>query len=385
MNTIAAAAQRPAAAPMPLTSGATEAAAREGGTAPGPRRLSVIIANYNYARYLAEAIESALRLDWPDVEVVVVDNASTDNSREVIERFGSRIRAVFHPENRGNLESCNTGFATSTGDVIYFLDADDIVEPDMMREVDALWTPRTSKVQFQLRIIDDHGAFTGRVYPQYEVALTPQDLQQMACTIGNYTCPNGPGNVYPRWYAETVFPLRPVAGLFSDSCLIGAAPFRGDVVTLPRPLARYRVHSANNYVMKAMDANRFGSMLATATGMFGYSRDVAAAAGISIPPNVIDRSLHTLAVRAASLRLAPQTHPVPGDTRTRIAGLLLNSLRFAQGMRWPHKAAAVAWGLVTLIAPRRWAERLVSWRFAPATRPTVLSQALRATDILRGG
>lgn len=348
-----------------------------------PRRLSVIIANYNYARYLGEAIASALAIDWPDVEVVVVDNASTDNSREVITGFGERIRAIFHPENRGNLESCNTGFAASTGDIVYFLDADDIVEPQMMREVTAAWSPRLSKVQFQVRIIDGQGAATGAFFPQYHVVHSPEELRRMACTIGNYAGPNGPGNVYARWYLERVFPLKPVAGPYSDSCMIAAAPFLGDVATVPRPLARYRVHGANSYAMQAMDASRFARMLEMAIDLFAYSRRIAGSVGIAIELQAIDRSLHTLAVRVACLRLAPQLHPVPGDTRGHLAGLLLKASGYAQGMRWRHKATAVAWGLATLAAPRPWAERLVSWRFAPSTRPPLLGRALQATGVLR--
>jgi len=58
-------------------------------------RLSVIIPNYNYDQYVGAAIESALAIDWPDVEIIVVDDGSTDNSRAVIEAFGSKITAIF--------------------------------------------------------------------------------------------------------------------------------------------------------------------------------------------------------------------------------------------------------------------------------------------------
>lgn len=351
-----------------------------------PRRLSVIMANYNYGRFLGEAISSALALDWPDVEVIVVDNASTDNSREVIASFGDRIRAIFHPENRGNLASCNTGFAASTGDVVYLLDADDIVEPQMMREVAAVWSSRLTKVQFQTRIIDGQGRPTGAFFPQYHVVPSSEELRRMACTIGNYAGPHGPGNLYARWFLERVFPLTPVAGPYSDSCCIAAAPFYGDIAVLPKPLARYRVHGANGYVMLAVDnPTRFAGMLQTAIDLFGYTRRVAASVGMAVEPNALDRSLHTLAVRVASLRLAAEAHPLPGDTRWRLAGRLLGSMRYAQGMRWRHQAMAVAWGLATLIAPRPWAQRLVSWRFASQTRPRLLGQVLKAAGVLRGG
>lgn len=354
-------------------------------TGKGAHRLSVIIANYNYARFLGEAIESALNIDWPDVEVVVVDNASTDHSREVIESFGTRIKAIFHPENRGNLESCNTGFAASTGDIVYLLDADDIVEPQMMREVAAVWTPRLSKVQFQTRIIDAKGEPTGTFFPQYQVVPSPEELRRMACSIGNYAGPNGPGNIYARWFLERVFPLRPVAGPYSDSCCIAAAPFLGDVITLPKPLSRYRVHGSNGYAMLSMDAERFARMLRMAIDLFAYSRQTASAVGIEIEPEALDRSQHTLAVRVASLRVSGPLHPLPDDTRWHVAGLLLRSLQYDQGTTRRTKLMTVAWGLVTLLTPELWARRLASWRFAPSTRPPLLQRVLRVVGILQGG
>jgi GT2 family glycosyltransferase len=59
------------------------------------RRLSVVIPNYNYGRFIGSAIGSALALEWQDIEVIVVDDGSTDDSRSAIRGFGSRITAIF--------------------------------------------------------------------------------------------------------------------------------------------------------------------------------------------------------------------------------------------------------------------------------------------------
>jgi len=79
--------------------------------------FSVVIANYNYGRFLRQAVESALTQDWPHVEVIVVDDGSTDNSAEVIGSFGEAITAIFK-ENGGQREANNVGFAKSSGDVV---------------------------------------------------------------------------------------------------------------------------------------------------------------------------------------------------------------------------------------------------------------------------
>jgi glycosyltransferase involved in cell wall biosynthesis len=97
-------------------------------------KLSVIIANYNYADFIGAAISSAMAIDWLDKEVIVIDDASTNNSREVIQGFSDRVAAFFRPKSH-QLRAHIFGFEQSTGDVIIFLDADDLLEPEVMQEV----------------------------------------------------------------------------------------------------------------------------------------------------------------------------------------------------------------------------------------------------------
>src|SRR3990167_6113302 len=98
-----------------------------GQTAPAPA-LSVIITNYNYARYLPTAIENVLSQDEA-IELIVVDDCSTDNSRDVIEPYGDRLIPVLLPVNRGQGAGFNAGFAKAHGELVMFLDADDFLLP----------------------------------------------------------------------------------------------------------------------------------------------------------------------------------------------------------------------------------------------------------------
>jgi glycosyltransferase involved in cell wall biosynthesis len=109
-------------------------------------KLSIIIANYNYRDFVGAAISSALAVDWPDKEVIVVDDASTDDSRSIIEGFRARVGAYFRPKSN-QLGAHMFGFEQSTGDVIIFLDSDDLVEPEVMREIAKVWRPGISKVR----------------------------------------------------------------------------------------------------------------------------------------------------------------------------------------------------------------------------------------------
>ena len=103
------------------------------------KTISVIIPAYNYARYLAEAIDSALGQTYAPLEVIVVDDASTDDTPRVLAAYGQRIRAIRQP-NGGAGAARNTGIAAARGEYVAFLDADDV------------WLPR--KLELQMALFD---------------------------------------------------------------------------------------------------------------------------------------------------------------------------------------------------------------------------------------
>ena len=96
--------------------------------------VSILINNYNYGHFLSEAIDSALNQTYSNIEVIVVDDGSSDNSHEIIKSYGDKIIPILK-ENGGQASAFNTGFAASKGEIIYFLDADDISKPEKTAEV----------------------------------------------------------------------------------------------------------------------------------------------------------------------------------------------------------------------------------------------------------
>src|SRR3546814_20189571 len=87
--------------------------------------VSIVIANYNYARFLRRCIDTALGQDHPQVEVVVVDDASSDESAAVIRSYGSRVVPCLKKSNGCHASAFNAGFLATRGDVVFFLDAAD--------------------------------------------------------------------------------------------------------------------------------------------------------------------------------------------------------------------------------------------------------------------
>ena len=93
--------------------------------------VSVIIPNYNHAQYLGDAVHSVLYQTYRQFEIIIVDDGSTDKSREVIAQFGKKVNYIWQ-ENRGLSAARNTGIRNAAGEYIALLDADDMYEENFM-------------------------------------------------------------------------------------------------------------------------------------------------------------------------------------------------------------------------------------------------------------
>lgn len=97
------------------------------------RKISVLIACYNAQRYVGEAIESVLTQDWPNLELIVVNDGSTDRSLDEIAKFKHPNLIAVTQENAGHCAASNSAYELATGDLIKFFDADDILMPGLLK------------------------------------------------------------------------------------------------------------------------------------------------------------------------------------------------------------------------------------------------------------
>lgn len=324
--------------------------------------FSVVIANYNYGRFVGQAIESALSQDWPRLEVIVVDDGSTDDSAAVIRAYGDRITAVFK-QNGGQREANNVGFQRSTGDVVIFLDADDLLVPGAVRAIAAVWRPGLSKVQVQMQRVDAQTRPIRNIIPKVPAALSPEAIRRWAYTTSEYPSPPGSGNAWSRGFLEKIFPLDASHDSFTDSTCIAMAPYVGDVETIAKPLVLYRMHGGNDSAMSANDAN-FRREIARAIKRHAAACKACAMVGLAPPPlSTLFRGPHLLQLRIASLRLSPDQHPLPGDSRHRA---LFDALVFPFRSSFEQtgfRILVAGWSILTLLAPRKVASALIRKRF----------------------
>ena len=100
-----------------------------------PPLVSIIIPAFNYERYVGRAIESALAQDYVPIEIVVVDDGSTDATAAAARAYESRGVCVISQPNQGLAAARNTGIQNSSGELLFFLDADDLLEPSGIRQL----------------------------------------------------------------------------------------------------------------------------------------------------------------------------------------------------------------------------------------------------------
>jgi glycosyltransferase involved in cell wall biosynthesis len=209
---------------------------------------SIVISSYNHGGFLREAIDSALNQTYSATEVIVVDDGSTDDSRQIIADFGSRIVPLLK-ENTGQASALNVGFGLSRGDVIVFLDSDDSLLPTaVQRAVDLFREPDVVKVHWPLWEFDVHGAKTGRVMPLHQ--LPEGDLRESRIRDGvyYYDWPPTSGNAWARPLLERILPLpEQEYRTCPDIYLSVLAPVFGVVKTIREPQGCYRVHARNRW------------------------------------------------------------------------------------------------------------------------------------------
>jgi hypothetical protein len=351
---------------------------------------SIIINNYNYAAFLTRSIESALAQTAPGVEVVVVDDASVDRSREIIRGYGERIVAVLREVNGGQGAAINAGFRACKGQVVLFLDADDFLYPRAVAEVLSRWRPGVSKVHYRLDLVD-RAERKIALYPSPEVQLDSGDVVPRLLRTGHYETPVMSGNAFSRAVLERILPVP--EGDFrisADGYLVTIAPFHGPVIAIDEPLGAYRQHGNNAWSLggtlteSAAIAQWMRRLLghdelkhrALAEAARRFGRELGPAPGLRDPQH--------LAYRLGSMCLDPGGHPYPGDSRALLG--VRGALASLQARTpWPRRAGLVAWFLAVGTLPRPLGSRVAAWRLAPASRPPSLARALKlARRLLRG-
>lgn len=210
--------------------------------------VTVLITNYNYASYLGMAIDSALNQTYQNVEVIVIDDGSTDTSQEVIKHYEKKVISVLQ-ENQGQPSAFNAGFSISKGEMICLLDSDDVWLPQKVEEVMKAFQayPNASVIYHKVQNINTIGTFIGQPWPPYQ-PIRGNIADKVVRTGGWWPFPPSTGLSFSRKYLDRAMniPEKEYEPLGADSYLADLAPFFGDVVGVNQVLSLYRIHDSNH-------------------------------------------------------------------------------------------------------------------------------------------
>lgn len=211
--------------------------------------ISVIITNYNYQQFLAQSVESALAQTYLPLEVIVVDDGSTDRSLEIARCYSDRV-TILEKRNGGQASAFNAGFRQSSGSWVLFLDADDWLEPNAMATVSREFNSNTAKIHFPLRqvVFNSRNDAVSSTVPK-----TPLSSGNVIAEIrahGCYRWPPTSGNIFPRRVLQRIMPMPESSyRLCADLYLCMKAAEHGNILALDLPLANYRIHGNNNFAV----------------------------------------------------------------------------------------------------------------------------------------
>ncbi|MGR9464526.1 glycosyltransferase family 2 protein [Rhizobium leguminosarum] len=205
-------------------------------------KLSVLINNFNYGRFLRPCIDSVLSQAYPDFEVVVVDDGSTDDSQEILASYGEQILTVLK-ENGGQASSFNAGFAAASGDVLFLLDADDAFLPGKLARIAEIYDRSEIDWCFDRVTTEESDQ------PATELQVTLFDKRD---TLRRGGFPSLPvptsGLSFRRDLLSQILPMSVAKDVvLSDNYIKFAAAYLGRGAIVETPLTFQRIHESNRY------------------------------------------------------------------------------------------------------------------------------------------
>ncbi len=335
--------------------------------------ISIIINNYNYARFLRAAIDSALGQSYQPIEVLVVDDGSTDQSRAIIDSYGDRIRPVLK-KNGGQASALNAGLAQCQGDSVIFLDADDVLLPHAAQRVAEVFSvqPQTAKIQYRMEVIDQGGHQTGVIKPPRHIPLPTGDFirQELLFPFDLTWLPTS-GNAFAAQALRSIIPIpEAVYGkVGADWYVAHLTPLFGAVVSLDEVCAYYRVHASNNYELAEprLDLAHIRQTIIYCDYTRRYLLKYAQQLELPDRPTEI-LSVSYVANRITSFKLERDQHPVVGDTTGKLFRLALIAIARRSDVAWPMKVMFGLWFAFMMIAPKSLARWLAEAFFFPEKR-----------------
>jgi hypothetical protein len=330
---------------------------------PASPLISVCITNHNYGLFVPAAIDSVLAQTYPNVELIVVDDGSTDDSRDVLRRYGGRLHAVFQARG-GQAAAGWAGIQAAQGDVIVFLDADDTLDPQILARAARAFEedPSLVIVQWRLETIGVDGASLRSVLPPRPGILPSGDLSQHLLRVRDWHYQLTTGVAYAAWALWRIMPPRLPTGEQHalDHWLNELVPLLGPVRSLDDVGGARRVHESNFSVAFGRSAAWPRRMISLTLNSHEHVRRLATELGRTCPADA--RALRDpafLGWRMWSLSVDPERHPLVDDRRLSLGGQGIIAALVHPHYPWRYRVKLAVWFGIVAVLPRSAARRVI--------------------------
>jgi glycosyltransferase involved in cell wall biosynthesis len=203
--------------------------------------VSVVIPNYNYGRYLAQALDSVLAQSYPHLEIIVVDDGSTDESEAVLREYNGQIR-IIRQRNQGVSAARNRGIQDSRGDLLAFLDADDCWHPRKLeRQLPLLLNPAVGMVCSGFEYVDTGGRRLGTNAARRRGRV----LRDLALLRSPAVLAVGSSALIPRKCFDRVGLFDTMLSTSADWDLSRRIACHYEIEVIQEPLVSYRIHHSS--------------------------------------------------------------------------------------------------------------------------------------------
>jgi len=202
---------------------------------------------YNHERYIGEAIESILSQTMPDLELIIIDDASTDQTPQIIKNYQQkdpRIKAFFHQKNMGIPATANECLNKATGQYITFIGSDDLwMSTKLEKQLKILQKHPDLLVWSEGEIIDAEGKSIGKTFTEMHMATKKRKTGNIFCELIDDNYLFGQSLIVPKEYLNQ---FSTDLKYLCDYRFMVDLAFEHDFFFVSEPLAKYRIHGSNS-------------------------------------------------------------------------------------------------------------------------------------------
>jgi glycosyltransferase involved in cell wall biosynthesis len=210
--------------------------------------VSIIINNFNYGRYVSQAIESVLAQTYKNIELIIVDDGSTDESIDIICKYTNHAQVIFK-ENGGQASALNIGIAKAMGSYILLLDSDDYLFPEAIEVCVKLFPQGYSRVFYRFEFVDGNDKIIPPKKSIDSFRIFDGDVLKELTKRGIFPAQPTSGNLFDAKKIKAVIPIpEKKYKICADLYLFVKTSLYGPVCSIDRKLAAYRIHGENNFI-----------------------------------------------------------------------------------------------------------------------------------------